>query len=153
MMSKPELPHWHVELLAESYSLAVSLGHHNDARAILDVLAKIGPDAQPILLAQSIDFFQQRDFSSSRALLERADAAEPGSALVKALLAWTLYMQRDGLWVLYATESRALSPQSTATMLNDALDRATGSFLNSADGTAQQSTVPGLPMVPGMGLV
>jgi hypothetical protein len=125
-MFAPRLSKWHADMLAAAYSLGKDLGQHADAALLLKLLAAAKPGLLEVALAQSIELLEVRDIAGARALLEKAYAAHPANALVNALLAWCLFMQRDGLWEIYVKESQALPAYSSSAALIEALGKASG---------------------------
>ena len=130
-MFTPTLPQWHIDLLAGVYSVASTLEQRADAALLLNVIAAVRPGSPEISLAQSIELFRQHDFNGARHSLENAATSQPDNAMIKALLAWALFMQRDGLWEACVADALALAPDASTTRLVEALARAAGRSLES----------------------
>jgi hypothetical protein len=113
-------------ILAEVFRLAGALDAKSgpDVALVLRVLASARPNVPQIAAAEARLRLQARDFIGARNLLEDAERASPASALIKAMLAFTLFMQGDGLWHAYAAEVRALPVDESAKAIVVAIERA-----------------------------
>ena len=124
-------------IFAEVFRLAGDLDGTSgaDVALVLRVLATARPNLPQIAAAEARLRLQARDFTGARSLLEDAERAVPRSALVKAMLAVTMFMQGDGLWHACADEVRALPRDENAHAMVAAIERADRSEPDSsADG-------------------
>ena len=125
-------------IFAEVFRLADQLGGKSgaDVALVLRVLATARPNLPQIAAAEARLRLQCCDFTGARNLLEDAERASPGSALIKAMLALTLFMQGDGLWHAYAGDVRALPFDESANAIVDAIERAGGTEPDPTAGAA-----------------
>jgi len=113
-MPAPRLPRAQVDILASVFALGSEIGCHGDIGAVLKPLAAMAPDSPRIVAAEARMLVQENDLPGARALLEAAEARHPSSAVLKAMLAFCLFLQRDGLWETYAEEAMALPEDPVA---------------------------------------
>lgn len=119
------LPKWNIDLFADVYTLAVDLNHKDGIDQILRLMAELHPAMPEIPIAQALQMMKSRDFLGARLLLEKVETAHPRNAQIKALLAWTLYMQQERSWKSYAEDAMALPLDHTASVLVETISRIT----------------------------
>ena len=145
-MPPPTLPKWSVELFADVYTIAVDLNHKEGIDQLLRLMAELYPAVAEVSIAQALQMIKARDFLNARTLLEKTETAHPRNAQVKALMAWTLYMQRERSWEAYAEEALALPPDRTATVLVEMMARITNMPIQGPrDAVAEPSRDPDMP--------
>jgi thioredoxin-like negative regulator of GroEL len=123
-VTTPELPRRLVRLIANAYVLAGEVPNLSGALAIVRLLRAVAPTVPQLDLLEAQELLAVRNFAAARQLLEQADAAVPGDAMTKALLAATLFRQRDRMWEFYLNEVKALPPQPRALRMIGLIEKA-----------------------------
>lgn len=91
--------------------------------SVLRGIRKLRPNLPLLAVAEAQQLCDCHDFQSARVLLEETDAQNPDTPIVKAVLAFVLHQQRNGLWQAYAKEARELPADEKASAVLDCLDR------------------------------
>jgi predicted Zn-dependent protease len=129
--------------LRKLFAAVLRVGTHmedaDDAMAILKVLRAARPLEPLLVMTEAMQLLQQGHRNAARMTLEEADAAIPGSAVVKATLAWVLANQGDGLWQAYADEVKALPPEDIALRMIASIEK---SVRNESDETDRDAETP-----------
>jgi thioredoxin-like negative regulator of GroEL len=123
-VTTPELPRRLVRLLANVYVLAGEVPNDGGALAIVRLLRIVAPMLPQLDLLEAQELLVVRNFAAARQLLEQSDAAAPGNAMAKALLAVTLYRQRDRMWEFYCNEVNSLPPDPKALRMIALIEKA-----------------------------
>lgn len=153
-MPARKLPKWQTDLFAAVYSLATEIAPRADVAAVLKLMSAAHPNLPQLAAAEARILIHAGDFTGARSLLERAERSHPANAVIKAMLAFSLFVQQDGLWEAYAEEALALPSDAAARGIVDALEGASGKQIRRPAAGASNDAWPGNPlsMVPPMGL-
>jgi thioredoxin-like negative regulator of GroEL len=149
-MPARKLPKWQTDLFAAVYSIASEIAPRNDVATVLKLMSAVHPNLPQLAAAEARILIHAGDFSSARSLLERTEHKHPGNAVIKAMLSFTLFLQKDGLWETYAEEAIALPADAAARGIVDALEAATGKQIRKASNDAHGAGP--VSMFPPMGL-
>ena len=151
-MSATKLPKWQTDLFAAVYALATDVAPRADVAAVLRLMSAAHPNLPQLAAAEARILIHAGDVAGARALLERAERSHPSNAVIKAMLAFCLFVQQDGLWLAYAEEALALPPDAAARGIIEAVESASGQRVRAAvdDGAAHGGSH--LSMMPPMGM-
>ena len=127
------------KLLLGALRVGIRLGATDDVMAVLTVLRMVRPLEPLLVMTEAMQLLQQGHPNAARMTLEEADEHIPGSAVVKAALAWVLASQGDGLWQAYADEVKALPADDVALHMVASVER---SVRNEPDEAGRDAPAP-----------
>ena len=132
---------WQITIIRAMNSLAASCGSADDVGRILAYMAELFPSRPEVVAAQVRILLLQKNYSDARAMLAKAEEANPASAVIKAMTAICLYIQADPLWEAYAQDALALPSNVVSTALIESLVKSSGKALGAprADAGAAQA--------------
>jgi predicted Zn-dependent protease len=125
------------KLLLGALRVGIHLGATDDAMAVLKVLRMARPLEPLLVMTEAMQLLQQGHPNAARMTLEEADECMPGSAVVKAALAWVLASQGDGLWQAYADEVKALPADDVALRMVASIEKSVRNESDEDDRDAQ----------------
>lgn len=112
-----------VEALVGVFLVGNELEANEHTLSVVRGIRSLRPDLPLLAVAEAQQLCNCNDLQAGRILLEETDALNPDSPAVKAMLAYVLRMQRNGLWQAYAKEARGLPADPTVNGILDCLDR------------------------------
>jgi len=125
------------KLLLGALRVGIHLGAADDAMAVLKVLRMARPLEPLLIMTEAMQLLQQGHRNAARMTLQEADERIPGSAVVKAAMAWVLASQGDGLWQAYADEVKALPADDVALRMVASIEKSVRNEPDDADSDAQ----------------
>jgi hypothetical protein len=131
------------KLFLGALRVGTHMGATDDVLAVLKVLRVARPLEPLLAMTEAMQLLQQGHHSAARMTLEEADASIPGSAVVKAALAWVLANQGDGLWQAYADEVKALPPEEIALRMVASIEKSVRNESDEADSNADAQLTAG----------
>ncbi len=110
MTLKTLLPQVQRQLFVALLELANYADLGVDAPPLVKIVHQLCPDLPVAWQMEAVLQMSAGHYRRARQTLEEADARMPGQAMLKALLAITLFVLGDATWEAYANETRALQP-------------------------------------------
>lgn len=150
MSLSSQAPQWQADLFAAVLQVASEVNAVSERSVLLQLLSQLRPDQPQIAAAQAWVMLQQGDAAGARATLDQIDHRQPDLPIIKALLAYCLYVQRDGLWEAYAREALALPRNEAAIEVIRVIAAASKVHLEGLDDDARGAQSLGL--IPPTGL-
>ncbi|MGN6525062.1 MAG: HrpB1 family type III secretion system apparatus protein [Burkholderiaceae bacterium] len=129
-----------MRIIVAAHVLSDKFGVQADTGRILAVMAASVPDRPEIIAAQARNLLIARQYPEARDLLTEAEAKHPRNAVIKALLAMCMFVQKDSLWEAYAEEALALPRDAVALGIVEMLSRTSGRALRGLEARAEPST-------------
>ncbi|SFQ04387.1 HrpB1 family type III secretion system apparatus protein [Variovorax sp. 770b2] len=112
-----------VDALVGVFYVGIELEVSEHTLPVLRGIRKLRPGLPLLAVAEAQQLSECNDLQSARVLLEETDAKNPDTPIVKAVLAFVLRQQRNGLWQAYVKEARELPADEKANAILDCLDR------------------------------
>lgn len=113
-MAIPKLPKSQIDMFADIFTFGLEFGATTDVKYVLDVMGLVYPHLPQIVAAQADIALRMGNFNEARRILEEANERMPDVPILKAMMAFCLMAQDDGLWQVYAREAMALPADPAA---------------------------------------
>ncbi|MCX2865597.1 HrpB1 family type III secretion system apparatus protein [Paucibacter sp. PLA-PC-4] len=140
-MTPSTAPAWLTQLFAAVLQVAGEINAVNERAVLLELMAQLRPGQPEIAAMRAWVMLQQGDSAGARTTLERIDHEHPGHAIIKALLAYCLHVQRDSLWQAYVHETLALPLDSASTEILKVIAAASGTAFHGLEEAATSASV------------
>lgn len=133
-----------VDVFAAVFYVGNDMKVAEDVLPVLRLIRSQRPAASQLAVVEAQKLLECGDVLAGRQVLEETDAAQPGSPIVKAMLAMALYSLGDPLWEGYLQEVRRLPPDERALALVACLEK----FARGDRGQHDDEVDTGLPAEP-----
>lgn len=107
-MTTPPLSKALMTLFVRSFQLGTDTDAVADAGIVMQLISASRPDLPEVAAAEARLLMQGGDFAQAASLLKAAAERHPSHAFIKAMLAFCLFAEGDGLWQAYVDDVRRL---------------------------------------------